>query len=131
MDRMPCRNWPPDLLPAHVGIKLFALWKRKVFIKYFAWDYANRRVLNGLQLTCNDSKWLFVNKKSLLRISICYMLTLINLTYQFHIYCDKSKTSTKYFHWGQRFCGNRIARFTIIIPPSTTTLRGLVNWSIG
>ena len=119
-------------------IKTFALWKRKVFIKYFAWDCAYQRVLNGLQLTCNASKCCFFNKKSLLRISIGFLLTLINLIHQLHIYCDKSKTSIKYFDWGQRFCGNRVARFPISIQPSkliwplktfaTTTLSGLTNW---
>ena len=34
-----------------------------------------------------------------------------------HIYYNKSGIFTKYFGRGQRFCGNLVSRFPVIIPP--------------
>ena len=100
------------------GIKYFTLWQRAVFIKYYARHSANLKVLNGPQLTCNATKCLFGTLKCPLRgISIGCMLTFIHLINKLHIYCDNSGISTKYFVLWQRFCGNLVSRFPVIIPP--------------
>ena len=38
--------------------------------------------------------------------------------YQIHIYYEKSGIFIKYFGQGQRFRGNLVTRFPVIIPPS-------------
>ena len=45
------------------------------------------------------------------------LLSFLHLISKLHTYCDNNGISTKYFVWGQRFRGNLVSRFAVIIPP--------------
>ena len=61
------------------------------------------------------------------------LLRFIHFIYKIHLYFDNSGISTKYFEWGQRFRGNLVSRFPIIIPPWPLGWTGLPiagNWTL-
>ena len=66
------------MLLHHVGIKYLATWHRAVFIEYVGQDSTNRRVLDGSQHTCNNTKYI----KSLFRayLLVFYSILLVGIS---------------------------------------------------